>query len=91
MFAASVSMVILGLFSVGTISANSSRQNGLKDIFPDSLQTIFCTDPKQSYSRDADEEEGGQHPQQAVRPRMIFGVKDKGCKCSFPPVNLSPN
>lgn len=84
-------MVILGLSTVGMISANSSRQNGLKDIFPDSLQTIFCADPGKSYSRDVDEEEGGQHPEQAVSPRMIFGVKGKGCKCSFPLVNLPPN
>lgn len=84
-------MVILGFSTVGTISANSGRQNGLKDIFPDSLQTIFCTDPGKSCNTNKDEEEGGQDPQQAVNSRMIFGVKGKGCKCSFPLVNLFPN
>lgn len=84
-------MVILGLSTVGTISANSSRQNGFKAIFPDSLQTIFCMDAGKSCNTHGDEEEDGYHPQQAVSSRVISGVKGKGCKCSFPLVYLSPN
>ena len=90
-FAARVSMVILGLLTVRTISASSRGQDGLKDIFPDSLQTICCTDPRKSCGTDVDGEEGAQHPQQDASHRVPCGAKGKGCKCSFTLVNLPPN
>jgi len=89
-FAARVSMVILGLSTVGTISASSSRQDGFKDIFPDSLQTIRCTDPRHSRGTVVDWEEGAQHPQQAASHRVPCGATGEWCKRSFPLVNLPP-
>lgn len=84
-------MVILGLSTARTISASSSRQDGLEDIFLDSLQAICCTDLRKSCATDADGEEGAQNPQQAASHNVPCAAKGEGCKCSFSLVNLPPN
>lgn len=43
------------------------------------------------HGTDGDREEGAQHPWQAACHGELCGAKGKGCKCSFPLVNLPPN